>query len=50
MARRKLHTVGILERLAEVVGCKITEFFDEPNGEEIPTLKSGRKPKPNKIS
>lgn len=38
-------TVGILERLAEVVGCKITEFFDEPDGEEIPVLKSGRKRK-----
>jgi transcriptional regulator with XRE-family HTH domain len=41
-------TVGILEKLAEVIGCKITEFFDEPDGEEIPVLKSGRKPKEDK--
>lgn len=38
-------TVGILEKLAEVIGCKITEFFDEPDGENIPVLKSGRKRK-----
>ncbi len=41
-------TVGILERLTEVVGCKITAFFSEPDGEKIPVPKSGRKPKPTK--
>jgi transcriptional regulator with XRE-family HTH domain len=27
-------TVAILEKLAKVIGCKMTEFFDEPNGEK----------------
>lgn len=38
-------TVGILERLAEVIGCRIGEFFDEPTDTPLAPLKSGRKPK-----
>jgi transcriptional regulator with XRE-family HTH domain len=38
-------TVAILEKLAELVGCKATEFFGEPDGGGILALKSGRKRK-----
>jgi hypothetical protein len=41
--------MAILEQLAEVIGCKITEFFDEPDDENIPLLKSGGKRKNSRL-
>ncbi len=38
-------TIGVLEKFAEVIGCRIGEFFDEPDGSSIEPLKAGRKPK-----
>ena len=38
-------TVGVLEKFAEVIGCKIGEFFEEPDGAPITPMKSGRKRK-----
>ncbi len=38
-------TVAVLDRLANALGCDVKEFFDEPSGESLPALKSGRKKK-----
>jgi transcriptional regulator with XRE-family HTH domain len=38
-------TIGILEKFAEVIGCRVGEFFDEPDGSEVEPLKAGRKKK-----
>lgn len=38
-------TIGVLEKFAEVIGCKVGEFFEEPDGTPIEPLKSGRKKK-----
>lgn len=41
-------SVDILEKLADVLGCKVRDFFEEPvDGDERPAgLKSGRKTAP----
>ena len=38
-------TIGILEKFADVIECRIGEFFEEPNGNDLAPLKSGRKKK-----
>jgi hypothetical protein len=38
-------TIGVLEKFAEVIGCKVGEFFEEPDGAPIAPMKSGRKRK-----
>ncbi len=38
-------TIGVLEKFAEVIGCKVGEFFDEPDGAPLAPMKSGRKSK-----
>ena len=36
-------SIGVVEKLADAIGCRIIEFFEEPTDEPIPPLKSGRK-------
>jgi transcriptional regulator with XRE-family HTH domain len=44
---RKLEncSIGVIEKLADAIGCEIIEFFEEPTGAPIPPLKVGRKRK-----
>jgi hypothetical protein len=34
-----------LEKFAEVIGCKVGEFFEEHDGEPVAPMKAGRKRK-----
>lgn len=38
-------TIGVLEKFSQVIGCKVGEFFEEPDGTSISPMKSGRKSK-----
>ena len=38
-------TIGVLEKFAQVIGCRVGEFFDEPDGSSLAPMKSGRKRK-----
>jgi transcriptional regulator with XRE-family HTH domain len=38
-------TIGVLEKFADVIGCRVAEFFEEPDGSAVEPLKAGRKKK-----